>query len=141
MPKSKVHCYKPMQHSRTRQEQDASQEVMPSYNHESPGKLTMSTIDTTLICNPSQIETNQGEQSMTETLPDMIHLKPDVHRPMSRLYDRPRLQHTHVTPVSPVTNTYSDIEASLRRRTNMLPGLTLTTLPRGQTYVNDVQQG
>ena len=86
---------------------------------------------------------------MTETLPDVIHLKPDVHKPMSRLYDRPRLQHTHVPhvspvhvpPVSPVLNTYSDIEASLRRRTNMLPGLTLTTLPRGQTYVDDVQQG
>ena len=68
---------------------------------------------------------------MTQTLPDMIHLKPDVHRPMSRLYDRPSLQ-------SPVANTYSDIEASLRRRTNMLPGLTLTNLPR---TVEDVQQG
>ena len=124
MPKSKVHCYKPMQHSKPRRDEDASQEVTPSYNHKPPGKLTMSNIDTTLIRKPSKIETNHGELSMTETLPDVIHLKPDVHRPMSRLYDRPRLQHTHVPPVSPVLNTYSDIEASLRRRTHTYSDVT-----------------
>ena len=110
--------------------------MIPSYNYVSPGKLTTSNIDTTLIHKPSKIETNHGELSTTETLPDVIYSKPDNHKPMSRLYDRPRLQHTHVPhvspvhvpPVSPVLNSYSDIEASLRRRTHTYSDVTTSLL-------------
>ena len=102
----------------------------------------MSTIDTTLILTTSKIETQQGEPSMNE-LPDVINQKPDVHRPMSRLYDRSRLQHTQplrspvadtgVLPVSPVANTYSDIEASLRRRTTTVSDVTTSLQCRHTT--------
>ena len=114
----------------SRGEKAASQEVMPSLHYVSPGKLTIPNIDTPLTHKLSEFETTHGELSTPEPLPEVNNSKPDT--PMLRLYSRPRLQHTHVPqvstvhvpPVSPVSNCYSDMEASLRRRTNMLPGLT-----------------